>query len=102
MYSCGPIFMCGNCNGTVKQCDFKQQSIYHPQYVLCDTPFVTYIYCYMFRHRGAILREYSYQRYIINITIYVPLLPIWCRYAINGVSQVHVLDDILTVRTRTV
>jgi hypothetical protein len=40
MSSCGPIFMGGNCNGTVKKCKVKEQSIYRPQYVLCDTPFV--------------------------------------------------------------
>ena len=41
----------------------------------------------MFRHRGAILRYSSYQIYTINITIYVPLLPIRCWYVINGVTH---------------
>jgi len=41
----------------------------------------------MFRHRDAIIKESSYQSYTINITIYVPLLPIWCWYVINGVSH---------------
>jgi len=39
----GTIFMSGNISdtvGTVSQCKVKEQSIYHPQYVLCDTPFV--------------------------------------------------------------
>jgi len=30
MNSCGLIFMCGSCNGTVKQCKVKEQSIYFP------------------------------------------------------------------------
>jgi hypothetical protein len=87
MYSCGPIFLCGNFNGTVKQRKVKQQSIYHPQYLLCDTPFVTYIYCYMFRHIDVILMKSSTRSYTINTTLYVPLIPVWCRYAINGVSH---------------
>ena len=83
MYSRGPIYvyMNGNFNdtvGTMKQRKIKEQSIYHAQYVLCDTSFVTHIHCYMFRHRGAILRELSHQRYTINITLYVPLYSIWC------------------------
>jgi len=57
MYSCGPIFISGSCNGTVKQCKVKEQSIYRPTNAICDTPFVTYIHCYMFRYMGAILRE---------------------------------------------
>jgi len=30
---------------------------YHPTYAVCDTPFMPSINCYMFRQRGAILRE---------------------------------------------
>jgi len=41
MSRCGPIFMGGNFNGRVKQCKDKEQSIYHPVYVVCDTPFAT-------------------------------------------------------------
>jgi len=44
MYSCGLIFMCGSFNGSVKQCNVKEQSIYRPTNAICDTPFVTYIY----------------------------------------------------------
>jgi len=33
------------------------QSTSHPTYALCDTPFVTYINCYMFQHRGVIVRK---------------------------------------------
>jgi len=33
------------------------ESIYHSTNALRETPFVIYINCYMFRHRGAILRE---------------------------------------------
>jgi len=33
------------------------QSTYHPQNALCDTPLMTYINSYMFRHRRAILGE---------------------------------------------
>jgi hypothetical protein len=41
MSSCGPIFMGGNFNGTVKQCKDKEQSIYRPSsHVLCDTQLV--------------------------------------------------------------
>jgi len=57
-----PIFMSGKFNDladTVSLSKIKEQSIYHPQYVLCDIPFVTYIYCYMFQPRGAIFRESS-------------------------------------------
>jgi len=78
--------MGGSSNGTVKQCKVKEQSIYRPINAICDTPFVTYIYCYMFRHIGAILREWK-KSYTINITIYVPFHPIRCWYAINGVSN---------------
>jgi hypothetical protein len=46
MSSCGHLLMGGNCNGTVKQCKVKEQSIYRPQYVLCDKQFVTYIRTY--------------------------------------------------------
>ena len=67
MYSCGPVLLRGSCNGTVKQCDVKVQSIYRPTDAICDIPFVTYMYCYMFRHRGAILMDSSQ---LINITIY--------------------------------
>ena len=28
------------------------ESIYHPTYTFCDTPFMTYINSYTFRHRG--------------------------------------------------
>jgi hypothetical protein len=69
--SCGPMFISGIFNGTVTLCKIKERSIYHLQYVLCDTPFVTYIYIYiyiyiyyMFQHKGAIFRDSSYQRYI--------------------------------------
>jgi len=77
MYSCGPILMCGSFNGTVKQCKVKEESKYHRTSAICDTPFVTYINCYMIRHIGAILMD-SYKSYIIKITIYVPLHPISC------------------------
>jgi len=47
MSSCGPIFMGGNFNGTVKECKVKEQSIYRQSsYELCDTQFVAYIYIY--------------------------------------------------------
>jgi len=87
MYSCRLLLMGGSCNGTVKQCKVKEQSIYRPTNAICDTPFVTYIYCYMFRHRCAILRETSQKRYIINKTIYVLLHTIRCWYVLNGVSH---------------
>jgi len=41
MYSCGLIFMGGSCNGTVKQCKDKEQSIYRPTNAICVTTFVT-------------------------------------------------------------
>ena len=88
MYSCGPVLMCGSCNGTVKQCEVKEQSIYRPTDAICDIPFVTYMYCYMFRHRGAILRDSSQQTYISNITIYVLILTRRICYVTNGVSQI--------------
>jgi len=43
MSSCGPIYVGGNFTGTVKQCKVKEQLIYRPKYVLCDTQFVTEI-----------------------------------------------------------
>jgi hypothetical protein len=33
------------------------KTMHHPTNVFRDTSFMTYINCYMFRHRGAILRE---------------------------------------------
>ena len=79
--------MCGNCNGTVKQCKVTEESMYHPQYVLCDTAFVTYIYCYMFRQRchpqGVIIPKVYNQHNNIYSTPPNKLLI----YAINGVSH---------------
>ena len=75
MYSCGPILMCGNCNGTVKQCKVTEQSIYHPQYVLCDTAFVTYIYILL---HVSTQRCHPQRDVIPKVTIYVHLLPISC------------------------
>ena len=40
--------------------------MYDPTYALCHTPVMTYINCYMFRHRGAILRQLLQQMYIAN------------------------------------
>ena len=37
--------------------------IYHPTYALWDTPFRACANCYMFRHRGAILRESLQQKH---------------------------------------
>ena len=31
------------------------ESVYHPPYTFCDTPFMTYINSYIFRHRGQYL-----------------------------------------------
>ena len=36
--------MSGKFNGTVKQCEVKEQSIYHPTIAISDTQFVIYIY----------------------------------------------------------
>ena len=89
MYSCGPIYMCGKFNynfGTISNCKFKVN-------ILVSLNKCTLLYtindinCYIFRHGIAILRESSHQSYTINITIYVPLLPICCWYVINGVSH---------------
>ena len=87
MYSCGPIFMSGNFNGTVKQCKGKEQSIHHPTNAICDKPFVTYLYCYMFRqschYLGLIIAKvYNQHINICSTPPYKVLL-----YVTNGVSH---------------
>ena len=96
MYSCGLILMCGSCNGTVKQCKVKEQSIYRPTNAICDTPFVTYIYCYMFRHRGAFLRDSSKETCTTNITAYFPYVKclFWCHSNTKHNIKLDVLGEV--------
>ena len=113
MYSCGPTYiyiyiyththiyvvtlmtLLVQCQGA------RLNSIYHSTSTLCDTPYMTSTAtCF----DTEVPSSGSYHsNATINITIYVPLLHIWCWYmSQTAYRTVRVLDDILTVRTDTV
>jgi len=70
--------------GTVSGCKIKVNISFNKCPLLNTINYNNYS---MFRQGSAILRKSSYRSYTINITIYVPFLPICCWYVINGVPH---------------